>query len=94
MRITDLVWVLITLGVSCMAYDLAMQHSKDTEKLEKQKVKVEYRYIPRTFIQEQLNPLQPSDAFDDMFNGIDPWQGGVALPHPRTKYNQYWISQE
>ena len=33
---------------------------------------VEYRYIPRTFTEEQENPTKVSEIFDDMFNKSSP----------------------
>lgn len=34
---------------------------------------VEYRYVPRTFKEEQENPTKVSEIFDDMFNKSSPW---------------------
>lgn len=57
--------------------------------------KVEYRYIPRTFKQEQDNPVRPSQIFSKMFEEPTPWVGGTTLSSgPRkTSINRYFISQ-
>lgn len=35
--------------------------------------KVEYRFVPRTFQEEQENPALVSDLFDRMFTNQEPW---------------------
>ena len=57
--------------------------------------KVEYRYISRTFKQEQDNPVKPSQIFSKMFENPTPWVAGTTLSSgPRkTSINQYFISQ-
>ena len=40
---------------------------------------VEYRYIPRTFKEEQENPTKVSEIFTDMFNKPSPWLNGELL---------------
>lgn len=34
---------------------------------------IEYRYIPRTFKEEQENPSKVSEIFHNMFNNNSPW---------------------
>lgn len=34
---------------------------------------IEYRFVPRTFREEQENPVKVSDLFHDMFNKPTPW---------------------
>lgn len=34
---------------------------------------IEYRFVPRTFREEQENPVNVSDLFHDMFNKPTPW---------------------
>ena len=57
--------------------------------------KVEYRYIPRTFKQEQDNPIRPSQIFSKMFEEPTPWVAGTRLSSGarKTSINQYFISQ-
>lgn len=57
--------------------------------------KVVYRYLPKTFEQEQDSAPLPSTVFKKMFEQPDSWTSGIISTdsRPRT-YNQYWISQE
>ena len=36
---------------------------------------VEYRYVPRTFVEEQENPVSVEDIFSDMFKKGSAWRG-------------------
>ena len=40
---------------------------------------IEYRYIPRTFKEEQENPAQVSEIFDTMFQEPSVWIGGFKF---------------
>ena len=59
--------------------------------------KVIYRYVPRTFIEEQENPVPLDDIFYDMFNNPTPWVASVDVE--RKKYdigenlNKYYLTQ-
>lgn len=58
--------------------------------------KIEYRYIPRTFKQEQDNPARVSQIFSKMFEEPSPWVAGVRLEGNSSKnraINRYFISQ-
>ena len=54
--------ILITIGFSRMYF------SKDNSK-------VIYSYIPRTFKEDQENPVPLSDLYGVMFEGIEPREG-------------------
>ena len=54
--------IFITIGFSRMYF------TKDNSK-------VIYRYIPRTFTEDQTNPVPLSDLFGGMFEGIEPSSG-------------------
>ena len=41
--------------------------------------KVEYRYIPRTFEQEQDDPVKVSQLFNSMFTDQSVWMSGYRL---------------
>jgi hypothetical protein len=41
--------------------------------------KVEYRYIPRTFKEEQENPVPIYDLFGDIFTNSSPWFGSYNI---------------
>jgi hypothetical protein len=63
--------------------------------LTKQKDRVIYRYIPRTFEEEQLDPIPVSDVFETMFSQPSPWVGSIRTYDRRKqeKVNQYFINQ-
>lgn len=57
---------------------------------------VEYRYIPRTFEEEQENPVQVSKLFSNMFNQPDPWIASTSLGILKQnvfQINKHFISQ-
>jgi hypothetical protein len=54
-----------------------------------------YRYIPRTFEEEQNEPVYVSDIFKSMFEDQSPWIGDTNDIDTRNKdsINKYFISQ-
>lgn len=61
----------------------------------KQEPKIIYRYIPRTFEEEQLDPVYATDIFETMFSQPSPWVGAVRTYDVRKqeKINRYFVSQ-
>jgi len=58
--------------------------------------KIEYRYIPRTFEEEQNNPVQVSKIYRDMFEDPSVWMAGVRIGYVKPDIydiNKYSISQ-
>ena len=58
--------------------------------------KVEYRYIPRTFEEEQNDPVKVSQLFRNMFERPTPWIAGYRLGYVRPsifELNRFHISQ-
>jgi len=60
--------------------------------------KVEYRYVPRTFVEEQNDPTPITEIFAKMFLEPTPWirhSGGKFGPANRRgeDINKYFISQ-
>ena len=41
--------------------------------------KVIYRFVPRTFKEEQETPISIKDIFGDMFDNPSPWIGSINL---------------
>jgi hypothetical protein len=41
--------------------------------------KIEYKYIPRTFKEEQENPVPVYDLFGDLFTESSPWFGSFNI---------------
>ncbi len=60
-----------------------------------QQPKVIYRYIPRTFEEEQTDPLFASDIFETMFSQPSTWVNSILTYDKRKqeKVNQYFINQ-
>ena len=56
---------------------------------------VEYRYIPRTFEEEAISPVYPSDVFESMFSQPSPWLLSIRNYDRRKQeaVNQFFISQ-
>jgi hypothetical protein len=58
--------------------------------------KVEYRYIPRTFEDEQNDPVKVTKIFKDMFETPTVWLDGQKLGYIKPnifKINRFNISQ-
>lgn len=58
--------------------------------------RVEYRYIPRTFEDEQNDPVKVTKLFRNMFEDSTPWVAGTRLGYIRPnifKINRFNISQ-
>lgn len=63
--------------------------------LVEQKPKIVYRFIPRTFEEEQLYPVYPSEIFETLFSQPSPWLV-TTREYDRRKQediNKYFISQ-
>ena len=63
--------------------------------IETPKEKIVYRYIPRTFEEEQNEPVMISDIFKTMFSQPEPWIGNINDVDNRKKegINKYYISK-
>lgn len=58
--------------------------------------RVEYRYIPRTFEDEQNDPVRISKLFNNMFEKPSPWLAGYRMGYIKPNIynlNKYNISQ-
>lgn len=56
----------------------------------KKNVRVEYRFIPRTYYEEQLSSTPVSSMFKNMFQqDSNPWfERNITLPKPDKKTNE------
>jgi hypothetical protein len=52
-----------------------------------QKKQIEYKYVPRTFKDEQNSPVPINDIFGSMFNNPSPWVGSFVEPDVNKKLN-------
>lgn len=61
-----------------------------------QKTKTVYRYVPRTFIEDQENPVPLDDIFYDMFNNPTPYVASIDMGRRRDdigqNLNKYYIT--
>lgn len=55
--------------------------------------KIEYRYIPRTFDQEQNEPVKISQLFNSMFVEPTPWVRDLGIKPSQSDLNRYFVSQ-
>lgn len=57
--------------------------------------KIIYRYIPRTFEEEQEDQIPISDVFNTMFSQPSPWVGSIRNydEEKQEDVNKYFISQ-
>lgn len=80
---------MIFLGILCITISLVQNSVKCPQE------KVVYKYLPRTFKQEQEEPVYVSDIFATMFSMPSPWIGGINDYDTRKqqKINKYFISQ-
>lgn len=79
----------IFIGILCMAIALTKNEANCPEQ------KVIYRYIPRTFDEEQEEPVYVSDIFNKMFSQPSPWVGSVnEIDTEKVKeINKFFVSQ-
>lgn len=63
--------------------------------LTEDKKTIEYRYIPRSFEEEQNDPVYVSEIFETMFSQPSPWILSVREYDQRKqeKINQYFVNQ-
>lgn len=82
---------IIFLGILLVVIDVVQIKAGLVEK----KPTIIYRYIPRTFEEEQTDPLYVSEIFETMFSQPSPWLGSIGTYDRRKqeKINQYFVSQ-
>jgi hypothetical protein len=86
-----IVVLIIFLGLLFISIEITRIQAGMTRK----KDKVIYRYIPRTFEEEQIDPIPVSDVFETMFSQPSPWLGSIRTYDKRKqeKVNQYFVNQ-
>ena len=87
--IKNILILLIFMGIILMTIALTKESNVCQEP------KIVYRYIPRTFEEEQLEPVYESDIFKTMFTQESPWVTSVNEYDYKQydKINKYFISQ-
>jgi len=81
--------ILIFLGI------LLITISITRNEVECPKERVIYKYLPRTFEEEQNEPVYVSDIFRAMFTQPSPWIGSIndIDTRKRESINKFFISQ-
>lgn len=84
-----LMMILLFIGILFITVSLVKNFDKCPE------ATIIYRYVPRTFDEEQNEPVYPSDIFRTMFTQQSPWIRSVeALDSKRKEtINSFFISQ-
>lgn len=77
----QLVLLLFFIGVLMVMHGIYQQKLRQAEK----NVKIEYRFIPRTYYEEQLGSSTVTSNYKNMFNKSEPWlERNVTIP-PKAK---------
>ncbi len=90
MYIITIVLILLFLGAICIAVSITKSMTDPP-----MQPRVIYRYIPRTFEEEQENPVSVSDIFKTMFSNPSPWVDSLRTYDigKQELINKYFISQ-
>lgn len=79
--------LLAIIGTTLIIISLTQMYTKCPES------KIIYRYIPRTFQEEQDSPVPVSEIFEDMFKQPSPWVESTSTVRGRTgEINKYFVS--
>lgn len=89
--ILPIIIIILFLGILLVTIDVVRIIAGLTDKEQK----VVYRYIPRTFEEEQLDPIYVTDIFETMFSQPSPWVGSIRTfdRKKQEKINQYFVNQ-
>jgi hypothetical protein len=92
--IIDCFYQMVMSYVISKSQNTCQNTNQNTNNMEK--TKIIYKYIPRTFEDEQNNQPYPSDIFKKMFTGQSPWIASVQDMNKKKieQINKYFISQE
>lgn len=84
-----LVIIIIFIGILFMTVSIVQTTQKCPQE------KIIYRYLPRTFEEEQDEPVYVSDIFYSMFTQDSPWVKSINSSDTRKseEINKYFISQ-
>lgn len=79
------------IGIILVAIDLIITYNQCPPQ------QVVFRYVPRTFIEEQENPVPLDDIFYTMFNNKTPWVASVDVERRKNdigeNLNRYYLTQ-
>lgn len=84
----NILLIILFIGILFVSIDYTKMNAECT------RTKIIYKYIPRTFREEQESPVSVSELFADMFEKSTPWVGGFTMDKTtRTDINKYFASQ-
>ena len=81
---------IILLGIFIGAFLIMTGIYEEKLKVAKSKKQIEYKFIPRTYLEEQLSNDDVSLKFSDAFNFVSPWFDrtvGVLSDLPKKEKN-------
>ena len=82
--------LIFVIGIVLITISLTKMYNKC------ENTKTIYRYVPRTFIEDQENPIPLDDIFYSMFNNPSPYVASVDVTRRREdigeNLNKYYIS--
>ena len=73
--------IIIFIGIILIVIDITRSYYKCPPN------KTEFKYIPRTFQQEQDNPIPLNEIVGNLFTNQDPWQGSFNIYSAPKKLN-------
>lgn len=87
----NLIFEVVLFAIGIILISLAVM--KDEQKCPPKQI--EYRFVPRTFEEEQKLPVRTTDLFKSMFDEASPWIGSRKLGRDvsRDNINANFISQ-
>jgi len=77
------------MGVLCIVINLVENNKKCSQE------RIIYRYIPRTFEEDQNEPVYVTDIFHTMFNNPSPWVRSIGNIDRKklSELNKFFIKQ-
>jgi hypothetical protein len=90
---TGLIYILI--GIALLSMSIAVGYLVGTKSCPKQEEKIITKYIPRTFVEEQMDPTKVSDVFKLLFEQRSPWLASVTTidNNKIDQINKNYVSQ-
>ena len=83
-----IVLILFFIAIIFIVIDITKSYNKCPKR------KIKYKFIPRTFKEEQELPVPINDVFGTMFENPSPWVGSFTkVSDVKTFRNQNYVSQ-
>jgi predicted transcriptional regulator YheO len=89
MNFKFVILILLFIGILCITINLTQSSYQCPT------TKIIYKYVPRTFDEEQREPVYPSDIFKTMFSQQSPWIRSISDLDTQKQevMNKYFVSQ-